>query len=156
MSCHFSRFSLQCPCCWWVFCCSSCSFHSYFLLDWPSFHNYFPPLHLYTVCWFEWGFGSIFVGPWCVVFNMVFIHFSDCFLCFTHIIGTLVQFTLLLCYIGSYLFPGGVGTTMFITPCPGFHHGKTAPGAGRSSRGPPLISSFLFHTWFQTAFLLLT
>jgi len=50
------------------------------------------------------------VGPWCVVFNMVFIHFSDCSLCFTHVLGTLMQFTLLLCYIGSYLFPGGVGT----------------------------------------------
>jgi len=42
-----------------------------------------------------------------VVFNMVFIHFPDCSLCFTHVLGTLMQFTLLLCYIGSYLFPGG-------------------------------------------------
>jgi len=72
---------------------------------------------------------------WCVVFNMVFIHFSDCSLCFTHVMGTLVQFTLILCYMGSYLFHGGVGTMAFITPCPVFHHGKTAPGGGRGSRG---------------------
>ena len=26
----------------------------------------------------------------------------------------------------------------FITPCLGFHCGKTAPGGGHSSRGPPI------------------
>jgi len=83
------------------------------------YHNYHelgsvPPYLDGSMCWTNVSS----TGPWCVVFNMVFIHFSDCFLCFTHIIGTLVQFTLLLCYIGSYLFPGGVGTAMFIPPCP--------------------------------------
>ena len=58
--------------------------------------------------------------------------FSDCFLCFTHVMGTLVQFTLLLCYICFYMFLGGVGTNSL----PGFHRGKIAPGGGRGSRGP--------------------
>ena len=65
-----------------------------------------------------------FSRPWCVLF-MVFIHFSDCFLCFTYVMGTLVQFTLLLCFIGSYMFPGGVGTCAFNTPCPVFTVGKS-------------------------------
>jgi len=38
--------------------------------------------------------------------------------------GTLVRFTLLLCYMGSYLFHGGIGTMAFITLCPVFHCGK--------------------------------
>src|SRR5438445_1509859 len=66
-----------------------------------------------------------FSRPWCVLFNMVFIHFSDCFLCFTYVMGTLVQFTLLLCYIGSYMFPGGIGTCVFNTPCLVFTMGKS-------------------------------
>ena len=61
--------------------------------------------------------------------------FSDCFLCFTHVMGTLVQFTLLLCYICFYMFLGGVGTNSL----PGFHRGKIAPGGGRGSRGPPVV-----------------
>ena len=60
-----------------------------------------------------------------MLFNMVFIHFSDCFLCFTYVMGTLVQFTLLLCYIGSYMFPGGIGTCVFNTPCLVFTVGKS-------------------------------
>ena len=60
--------------------------------------------------------------------------FSDCFLCFTHVMGTLVQFTLLLCYICFYMFLGGVGTNSL----PSFHRGKIAPGGGRGSRGPRL------------------
>ena len=60
-----------------------------------------------------------------VCFFMVFIHFSDCFLRFTYVMGTLVQFTLLLCFIGSYMFPGGVGTCVFNTPCPVFTVGKS-------------------------------
>ena len=59
--------------------------------------------------------------------------FSDCFLYFTHVMGTLVQFTLLLCYICFYMFLGGVGTNSL----PSFHRGKIAPGGGRGSRGPP-------------------
>ena len=39
--------------------------------------------------------------------------------------GTVVQFTLLLCYIGSYMFPRGVGTCSFITPCPVFTVGNS-------------------------------
>ena len=72
--------------------------------------------------------------------------FSDCFLCFTHVMGTLVQFTLLLCYICFYMFLGGVGTNSL----PSFHRGKIAPGGGRGSRGPPDVStttSFLSHSW---------
>jgi hypothetical protein len=59
-----------------------------------------------------------------VLFNMVFIHFSDCFLCFTYVMGTLIQFTLLLCYIDSYMFSRGIGTCVFNTPCPVFTMGK--------------------------------
>ena len=79
------------------------------------------------------------IGPWCVVFNMVFIHFSDCSLCFTHVLGTLMQFTLLLCYIGYYLFPGGIGT-MVHHSLPSFSPWETAPGGARGSRGPPSVT----------------
>ena len=65
--------------------------------------------------------------------------FSDCFLCFTHVMGTLVQFTLLLCYICFYMFLGGVGTNSL----PGFHRGKIAPGGGRGSRGPRVLMKTL-------------
>ena len=34
-----------------------------------------------------------------------------------------------------YKFRGAL-VPWFITPCLGFHHGKTAPGGGRGSRGP--------------------
>jgi len=39
---------------------------------------------------------------------------------------------------------GALVHAAFTTPCPGFNHGKTAPGGGRGSRSPrPPQSSFL-------------
>jgi hypothetical protein len=75
---------------------------------------------------------------WCVVFNMVFIQFSDCFLCFTHVMGTLVQFILLLCHIVSYMFPGGVGTCFFNTPCPVFTVGNSRLVVVAVQGAPPI------------------
>ena len=80
-----------------------------------------------------------FSRPWCVLF-MVFIHFSDCFLCFTYVMGTLVQFTLLLCFIGSYMFPGGVGTCVFNIPCPVFTVGKSCLVVVAVQGAPDLLS----------------
>jgi len=48
----------------------------------------------------------------------------------------LVWFTLLQFYwFQSYMISGGVGTSVHHS-LPRFHHGKTAPGGGRGSRGP--------------------
>jgi len=58
--------------------------------------------------------------------------FSDCFLCFTHVMGTLVQFTLLLCYICFYMFLGGVGTNSL----PSFHRGKNRAWWWSQFKGP--------------------
>ena len=64
-------------------------------------------------------------------FNIILIHFLtvSC-IYFTHVMGTLMQFTLLLCYICFYMFLGGVGTNSL----PSFHRGKIAPGGGHGSR----------------------
>ena len=59
--------------------------------------------------------------------------FSDCFLYFTHVMGTLVQFTLLLCYICFYMFLGGVGTNSL----PSFHRGKNRAWWWSRFKGPP-------------------
>jgi len=37
---------------------------------------------------------------------------------------------------------GALVHVAFATPCPGFNHGKTAPGGGRGSRSPPTHSSW--------------
>jgi hypothetical protein len=56
--------------------------------------------------------------------------------------GTLVWFTLLLCYIGSYMFPGGVGTCSFVTPCPVFTVGKSRLVVVAVQGAPSYLFSF--------------
>src|SRR5438445_13777716 len=69
--------------------------------------------------------------------------FSDCSLCFTHVMGTLscgsavtVLYRLLLFLSVSWgRWYHGVHHSL-----PSFYHGKTAPGGGCSSRGPLLFN----------------
>ena len=125
---------------------------------------------LYRLCTYilcagsDEGLGGHLVGPWCVVFNVVFFQFRwlfpvgvvwvgctglgkpyfgsqvvHCsFSCvFTCVMSILVWFTLLQFYwFQSYMISGGVGTSVHHS-LPRFHRGKTAPGGGRGSRGPP-------------------
>ena len=43
------------------------------------------------------------------------------------------------CKVVSLGYPGALVHVAFTTPCPGFNHGKSAPGGGRSSRSPPPV-----------------
>ena len=134
--------SLQCPCCWWDFSCSSCSSHSYIPLDWPSLHDSFHVCTSKQCAGSNEGLGAslLGLGVWSCTW---FPPFSDCSLCFTHIMGTLSC---------------GSTVTMFLfvswgalVPCvhhslPSFYHGKTAPGGGCSSRGPLKSVIFVPHS----------
>ena len=102
----------------------SCSYFS-FMERW--YFRLFPQCWLPGVHYFHvLSFLLVFVMVSLLVVNsLLFATFPDCFLCFTHVMGTFVQFTLLLCYIGSFMFPGGVGTCIFVTPCPVCTVGKS-------------------------------
>src|SRR5207302_1442141 len=72
--------------------------------------------------------------------------FSDCSLCFTHIMGTLsrgsavtvlYRFLLVLSVSWGHWYHG------ICHSLPSFYHGKTAPGGGCSSRGSHHLSSLL-------------